>query len=744
MKKLLFFLIFLFSIEVYSQELPSDLPEELIEEIKLRTNDSDNSNQPNFQDYSIDEKDENEQKFNMDMENEIFGIDFIRSIPKSISATSDLPVPNDYVISLNDELKVILSGSKKNIYNLVVGLDGTILFPELGMIQVAGESFVDVKDKLKRLISSSYIGVELDISLSSLAAKKINVLGAVKMPGTYLVNPFTTISNALAYSGGIEEHSSLRNIILIRGNQRFTFDLYDLLIFGDRSEDLNVESGDTILVNATGNHVEISGEVFRPMIYEYAKDDSFGDLINFALGFNADAESGNMTATLLESGRSYSLKTELDDMVGSKKLLEIFVGRQVRIEDKNLFVRGSGVTSGYYPTSGENFSELLGKLKFSSDIYPFYATYKNISANGLIRNISSFSLSDPSSYYSLPASKNTELNFFSRDQILGIDDSLDEAFKEINQDDLISVSFPDRSIKIPVKGKISPKQIHAFFESVSEIDLKKVSIVTSEESFTDIYEDFFNAEDLVAISFPSTKNENLIEVSIQGEVLNPGTYLVASSTTLSDLYTLAGGLRSNAFERGISLFREDVKQRQIKAIREAKSILTDTMIQKSNSVSTAGMVDIEAVLQLADLVEPSGRVAGEFYEDSESSDEFLLKDKDFIFVPSMSYEIVVQGEVLNSSSFIFDESMSYKDYIQAAGGFSDYADKRAVFVIKANGLSVISGNNIFSGQAKIEPGDTIVVPRNLDQLEALPMVSMATKIIADIAFSAASLNAIQD
>ena len=220
--------------------------------------------------------------------------------------------------------------------------------------------------------------------------------------------------------------------------------------------------------------------------------------------------------------------------------------------------------------------------------------------------------------------------------------------------------------------------------------------------------------------------------------------MVASSTTLSDLYKLAGGLRDEAFEPGIRFFREEIKQKQIRAIREAKSVLTDTMIQKSNSLSAGGVVDIEAILQLADLVEPSGRIAGKFFENSESSDEFLLKDKDSIFIPSRSYEVVVQGEVLNSSSFVFDESMDYKDYINAAGGFSDYADKRAVFVIKANGLSATSGNNIFSGQAKIEPGDTIVVPRNLDQLEALPMISMATKIIADIAFSAASLNAIQD
>ena len=115
-----------------------------------------------------------------------------------------------------------------------------------------------------------------------------------------------------------------------------------------------------------------------------------------------------------------------------------------------------------------------------------------------------------------------------------------------------------------------------------------------------------------------------------------------------------------------------------------------------------------------------------------------------IIVPAVSVEVTVQGEVLNSSSFIYEKDMDYNDYIEASGGYTSFADKRAVFVIRANGEATPIGANVFKGQAKIYPGDTIVVPRDLDQLEALPLISMATKIISDIAFSAASLNAISD
>ena len=168
------------------------------------------------------------------------------------------------------------------------------------------------------------------------------------------------------------------------------------------------------------------------------------------------------------------------------------------------------------------------------------------------------------------------------------------------------------------------------------------------------------------------------------------------------------------------------------------------MIQKSSSISDGGKLDIEAILSLSSLIDPTGRIAGDFDVNSLATKNFILKDEDVIIVPSESYEIVVQGEVLNSSSFIYKPFMSYRDYIESAGGFSSFADKRGVFIIRADGTSALSGTSKFFGQAKLMPGDTIVVPRDLDQIQTLPAISIATKIISDIAFSAASINAIKD
>ncbi len=754
MKKIFLSLLISLSFVIFSQsnEDIRDLVKNNPELVKDYQNQMDSDYAQTIgEDTSIDEAIENENDIEIDNEeSNIFGFQYINTIPKSISSTSDLPVPNDYVISLGDKLKIILTGGEKGIYDLAVGMDGNILLPDIGSISVAGESIRDVREKVEQLIELSYVGTKVSISLDSLAARKINIIGAVKNPGTYIVSPFSTITSSLAYSGGFEEYASLRNITVIREGEEINFDLYDFLIFGSRESDINIRQGDTISIKSTNNFVEILGAINRPKIYEYMPQDTYSDLINFALGLNRYGDDKNITATVIEGSKKLTKKVRKDSSVDKQNIEALYIGNNVNINSRDVFVSGDSVTSGFYQvTEDKKLEKFLENLQFSSEIYPFYSIYERVAASGLSKISSSFSLSDPDTYSNLMASKNTTLSFFGRDQIGLFNSGMseieieDSSLQMIRSEDLVSISLPDKTLTIPLKGKISPKQIHLFFGSFNEIDEDKVSVITNEDIFTNAYESTFDSEDLVAISFPSIK-ENIIEVTIEGEILNAGTYFVPSSTNLSDLYTLAGGLRNEAFTSGIQVFREEIKEKQIKAIREAKAVLTDAMIHKSSSISDRGMLDIESILLLSELADPTGRVAGNFDPNSATSSSFVLKEGDLISIPSMSYEVIVQGEVLNSSSFIFNKSMKYKDYIEAAGGFSDYADKRAVFIIRANGLSVETSSSIFSGETIIYPGDTIVVPRNLDQFEALPLVSMATNIIADIAFSAASLNAISD
>ena len=140
----------------------------------------------------------------------------------------------------------------------------------------------------------------MDISLKNLSAKKISVVGAVKTPGTYLVNPFTTISSALAYSGGVEEIGTLRNIKLIKASGKiYNFDLYDLLIYGDRSKDIIVDAGDTVLIGPAVNFVKLTGSINRPPIYETLESDLLGNIIDYGLGLKNTANPSNILISKL-------------------------------------------------------------------------------------------------------------------------------------------------------------------------------------------------------------------------------------------------------------------------------------------------------------------------------------------------------------------------------------------------------------------------------------------------------------
>lgn len=750
---IIFLNMFVFA-QTFSPEFINNLSPEEQEQLEkiMQTNQKSDEENQTFQDVPTETLITTQNRENLDQENNKFGYSFFNKMPTSTFAAGDLPLPNDYVISLRDRFKVILSGSKDQTFELDVMLDGSILFPELGPIQVAGKTFSQVNNTLQKLVSDSYIGVDINLSLKELSAKKITIVGAVKVPGMYVVNPFSTLTNVLAYAGGVEEYASLRNIVLrkIDGTE-IIFDLYDVLIFGDRSKDVIVNAGDTILVSGTDRFVEITGEVIRPGVYEYIESDSFEDILEFSLGPSLDANLNNISYVSTSGSISSSAKAEMNTKVNAVRLDKVHVGSSTFRNEKDLFVSGSGVTTGYFKVDNENFEDFLSKLNFSSDIYPFFAVYEQELNLGMSQVVKTFSLADPNSYKNLTATKNSKITFFNRSDIemmqeseLEMPNDMTLLFEKLDKRSFIELIFPQKKLIVPSSGKIAPNQLHMYFGDSDSISIENVALITVDESFSDAYTKVVDSLILQSISFPSIK-ANQIVVEIRGEVGNPGVFTLSSSTSLDELYVLAGGTLDTSFQEAIVVTRESVKTNQMKAIKQAKTILTDSIVQKSSSISENVALDINAIIEMADKYEPSGRIVGDFSSGSAVSRNFILKDNDVIIVPPKSNAVTVQGEVLNSISFIYINGKTARDYIEASGGYTSYADKNSIFVIKANGESVPISRNIFSsGSFEIEPGDTVVVPRDLDNLEALPLISMATKILSDIAFSAASINAIQN
>lgn len=671
-----------------------------------------------------------------------YGYNFFSLSPTSTSAVGDLPLPNEYKISLRDQITVILSGSKDAIFDLNVKLNGTILFPELGAISVAGKTLGEVKGVLLKLIEQSYIGVEIDISIKNLSAKKITIVGAVNTPGTYLVNPFSTISSALAYSGGISEIGTLRNIKLIRNNGViFNFDLYKLLINGDRSEDITIEAGDVIVIGPAEQFITLEGEVRRPAIYEVKPNETLEDLVKFGLGFSQVANKTNINLRVLDIESSSIQGKNVSDLDASlNNILSVNINNYVNKNVASVEVRGAIKEPGFYSLKeNEYLEDLINNLEFI-DVYPWLGVLEQFDDKNLLKSTVLFNLNDPYSFRSIKLLPNSKI-FFTDINSINFNESSSEAQELVTEYSLI-INHDQNSYSFPVYGNFDVKSFVDFIGlDMSNVESEAFYVSPLDDiTLTADYEDMnFTAKKYHSINFRSSVN-TLITVSISGAIEFPSSYTLQAGTTIDELYDLVGKFSDNAYLEGIVLLREEIRKKQFKALQINQENLNRMLLSKSVEGNVA---EINSIMAISESIEPEnlGRIAGNYKPQSLSSRNTILFDGDSIIVPRISNTISVMGEVLNPSTFEYTNKIDIKSAISNAGGFKDFANKRKVYVIRANGLIESANRTIFRKNISLNPGDTIVVPIKIpSENPLLETLTPITSVISNLAFSAAALD----
>ena len=675
-----------------------------------------------------------------------FGYNFISTSPTSITATGDLPLPNEYKISLSDVIGVVLSGSKEQIFDMKVQLDGTVFFPGLGSISVVGESFQDIKNKFSNLIEQSYIGVSIDLSLKDLSAKKISIVGAVNNPGTYLVNPFTTISNSLAYSGGVQRIGSLRDIRLLRSNGKsFSFDLYDLLIDGDRTNDITIESGDVIIVGAATKFIDITGTVTRPGVYEVVPGEDLSDLLRYALGFSGGANIEKITLDKLDPDTSSVVNVITNDSsYNLENVLSVYVYPYQNDNTFDISVSGAVEEPGQYKLEDYETLEMLIKDLNFVDVYPWLATLEQFDEDNLVKSSILFNLNDPDTFRSIKLLPNSRIHFANSSTRSF---PVDLITSDLISDYSLTINHKQGSFILPVFGRFS---VESFLNllGLDMSDVENEATYISPLDNTIIKDDYKNMQFIAkkynTISFRSPVND-LIRVNIAGAVDFPGEYIMNSDSVLSDLYELIGSFKSEAFLEGIIFTRESIRARQLKSIQKSKEDLNKALLTSLQKGENLGNVDI--LRALSESIEPDnlGRIAGDFSPESKSANKTILLDGDSIIVPKNPNVINVFGEVLNPIAFEYSKGITVRSAIESSGGYQDYADKRKVYVIKANGLIEKANRNVFTKNVKLEPGDTIVVPRKIiSNNPGIDALLPITQILSDLAFSAAALETLSN
>ena len=260
--------------KVSDKKLPLDLEEKrlTVEEPKRKSLFDRTRHFGKYQDISMDLKP--------------FGYDFFSEAAiRVVTDQKDIPIPLKYVIGAGDEVKLLLWGRINAQYNLTVDRDGKITIPQIGPLFVAGMTFEEMSRQIIKRSSDQVVGTSVDISMGSLKTIPIFILGDVQRPGSYTIGSFATITDALLLAGGPTEIGSMRHVQLKRkGKLITTFDLYDLLLKGDKAKDMTLMEGDVVFVPVTGTMVGIAGNIKRPAIYELRNRYDLEEVINLAGG----------------------------------------------------------------------------------------------------------------------------------------------------------------------------------------------------------------------------------------------------------------------------------------------------------------------------------------------------------------------------------------------------------------------------------------------------------------------------
>ncbi len=225
-----------------------------------------------------------------------FGMSFFRRPPSTYAPMDNVPVTQDYRIGVGDEITLTLWGiPEEGNFRVVVNRDGMATIPHIGAVRLAGYTLAEGERVIAARLNQYYTGYQMNLSMGRLRSIMIYVTGNAARPGAYTVSSFATLVNALLVSGGPNANGSLRKIELKRNGKTITvFDMYAMLLQGDKSQDTRLEAGDVIYIPPVGPLVGLAGEVQTPGIYELNGATRVKDLLYIAGGLKAQTFRGRV------------------------------------------------------------------------------------------------------------------------------------------------------------------------------------------------------------------------------------------------------------------------------------------------------------------------------------------------------------------------------------------------------------------------------------------------------------------
>lgn len=510
---------------------------------------------------------------------ERFGEELFQNTPEEdIGAIPiDLPASPDYVVGPGDGLTIDLWGGVSGRLSRIVDREGRLSLPEVGPVQVNGQTLGDVQQTVQRMLRTQYRDVSADVSLSRLHTVRVYLVGDVDRPGAYDVSSLSTPLNALLAAGGPTPTGSLRVVKHYRGEELIQqVDLYDLLLRGVRSDVKRLEPGDTLLVPPVGAQIRIDGMVRRPAIYELHGETTLAQALDLAGGILPTAALSHVEVQRLEAYQKRTmLSLDISEMTDPAEIEKKLASFEIRDRDEihifpiatfnqdAVYLEGHVLRAGRYAyKSGMKLTDLVSSY---SDLLPEpatkYAEIIRLNPPDYRPSVESFDLAAALSN-SAAAPKLEPLDTV-------------RIFSRYDFENAPTVSV-NGAVRRPGTFQ-TPGQVH-FREAIqlsggitpdASMDSAQVIRIMPDSSLKILSVNMKGAleGDPINNILLQPRDRILIQqnamrvdpptVLIKGEVANPGRYPLTGNMRVSDCIQVAGGFKRSAYTQSADLTRFD-------------------------------------------------------------------------------------------------------------------------------------------------------------------------------------------
>ena len=642
----------------------------------------------------------------------VFGRDIFNNKNLTFEPNMNIATPQNYRLGPGDAVIIDIYGASQKTINATVSPDGDVTIEGYGPIQVSGLSVQQANARIRSQLGARYSSSKVRLTLGQTRTITVNVMGEVKLPGTYTLSAFASVFHALYMAGGTNDLGTLRNIKVYRNNKLVTqVDIYDYILNGKLTGNVRLADNDVIVVGPYDCLVNITGKVKRPMFYEMKKNESVASLLKYAGGFTGDAYQKSVRI-VRKTGREYSVYNVGEFDMASFHMADgdsVSVDSILHRYENTVEVKGAVFRPGLYQL-GKDVQSVRSLLEMCDGLREDAFTARavmhrmkedrtleviSVDVEGIMKGtVADIPLKENDVLF-VPTRTDAQvertLTIHGEVQYPGIYKYADNETIEDFVLQAGGLKETASTVKVDVARRIiNPKALttDSLIAHTYTFALKDGFVIDGEPGFT------LQPFDEVYVRKSPGYNEQK-NVTVEGNVMFAGTYTLSSKNErLSDIIKKAGGLNDRAYAEGAHIERRRTQEEQERAqqlldMAKRQSGDKDSLDIRKLDIGTTYAVGIELDKALA---KPG------------SNADLVLREGDRIIIPEYNGTVKISGDVMYPNTVAYEKGKSVSYYIDQAGGWGNRAKKSKTIIVYLNGTVAK-----VSHKAKVRPGCEIVV-----------------------------------